>query len=391
MNQHKGILEQLRETDYLAGALPFEIRVKDGNWEQYLPDFDKQKLDSLETDACVPFSAVQSVETQVNFLLAQGAIPQAYLDQLKQLNFVDASGKFHFHASERYIAKLDGTNENGTPMVAPPDAMRKFGLIPFSDWTFTEGMTWDDFYSSIPANLILRGKQFLNFFDIQYEWIKNGGPGTPVALMQTHLQQAPLCIGAPVCEPWDQVSVPTCSSLEAAHSTLVYNVDTITHFFDHYVPFKKVFALDYNIPFILKIVVTVKPLPLPSVPTNVAPTQQNVTLLQKILSLYQQLATLINKGRNPSGTTMFSNSHRFWNWFFVSSEDPTQVSATARGAVSLLVPLLAFAIKGPDFSNLPNDVYTGVMDFFAVVSAALTLAGFVRKLWNTYVPNNSQQ
>lgn len=326
MDNHKScIIPQQRDTDFLKGTIPFEIRATDGNWRPFLPDFDKQKIAGLETDACVPFSAVESVETQINWFIASGKLPSYHLQKLKDLGFIEPNGQFH--ASERFIAKLDGTSPNGTAMAAPWDAIRKYGLIPFSDYPFDANITtWEQFYATVPQALLDKGKEFSKLFSVQYEWIVNGGAsGTDVQDMKTHLKHAPLCIGVPVCEPWDQEQPPTCSLTQSAHSTMAYNVDGLTYFLDHYVPFLKRFDLGYYIPYVMKGVVNIIPVPvvpatpIPSVPTNVAPTQNNVNVLTIIVSLYQAILVLIKGRQNLGSTSMNYNllrSKTFWTIVF---------------------------------------------------------------------------
>jgi hypothetical protein len=81
---------------------------------------------------------------------------------------------------------------------------------------------------------------------------------------------------------------------------------------------------------------------------------------------------------------MFSNSNKFWNWLVVSSEDPTKVAATVKGALGVLVTLLAFSAHGPSFANLPDQVYSIVVDAFGVFSSAIALAGLVSKVINSF-------
>jgi hypothetical protein len=82
---------------------------------------------------------------------------------------------------------------------------------------------------------------------------------------------------------------------------------------------------------------------------------------------------------------MFSNSNKFWNWLVVSSEDPTKVAATVKGALGVLVSLLALTIHGANFSDLPDQVYTIVVDVFGIISSAIAVAGLIRKFINTFV------
>jgi hypothetical protein len=87
---------------------------------------------------------------------------------------------------------------------------------------------------------------------------------------------------------------------------------------------------------------------------------------------------------------MFSNSNKFWNWLVVSSEDPTKVAATVKGAIGVLVTLLAFGAHGASFADVPDQVYTIVVDAFGVVSSAIALAGLGRKLINTVKPPSTE-
>jgi len=83
---------------------------------------------------------------------------------------------------------------------------------------------------------------------------------------------------------------------------------------------------------------------------------------------------------------MFSNSNKFWNWLIVSSEDPTKVAATVKGAMGVLVVLLSLHFHGASFADLPDQVYTVVVDAFGVFSSIVALAGLVRKLINSFYP-----
>jgi hypothetical protein len=90
-------------------------------------------------------------------------------------------------------------------------------------------------------------------------------------------------------------------------------------------------------------------------------------------------------------TKVFQAESSFWNWLIVSSADPTKVAATVKGLTGTAVGLLAFAIHGPDFSNVPADVYTVVIDAFTVFSGALALIGAIRKVYNTFFPSAPTQ
>lgn len=260
------LIIETRPTDWFAGTnskIEFQA-VNDGDWTPYLPIFDRQKI-GFETDACVPFSAVQCIEMQINCFIRTGQLPQSTLEWLITQGYIEtlADGTLQFHASERYIAKEDGTTlAQGTSFQGCWDAIRKFGILPWHDWPFDESVTSaDQFYAPVPGNLVLKAKQFLTYFRVQYHWIRNNSE-TPA--LAPYLKQAPIMIGTVVCEPWDQVNVPTCSG-QPAHSTTIYKIDTVRHLLDHYVPYLKQIQFDYPIPFAIQGVVSIIP-PVPPAP-----------------------------------------------------------------------------------------------------------------------------
>ena len=60
--QH-GVLEGRLPDNYVAGGfsfVSFEERLKDGNWRPYLPDSERQSNGTIDTMACVTFSAACS-------------------------------------------------------------------------------------------------------------------------------------------------------------------------------------------------------------------------------------------------------------------------------------------------------------------------------------------
>lgn len=305
MNKHVGIRIDDRDTDYFAGAnSPIEFKAVNpsNDWTPYLPDFDLQKINGYESEACVPFAATQSVETQINYFLKNNLLPASTVQWLQTNGYLEPAGTIHL--SERFIAKVDGTDPaTGTPLQNPWDAFRKFGCLPYKDWPFDSTINSDsEFYAPIPQNLLDKAKQFLNYFAFQYHKVAWGGTGTPISVMKQALQQAPLCIGTAVCEPWDQVNVPTCPSVQPEHSTMVYSMDTVTHILDHYVPFEKDFQFTYNIPYVMQgIVQIVQPPPTPPAPPITVPAVQTWLSALKawLLNLQAQLKGARFAGEPP--------------------------------------------------------------------------------------------
>ncbi len=86
---------------------------------------------------------------------------------------------------------------------------------------------------------------------------------------------------------------------------------------------------------------------------------------------------------------VFQNSSNFLNWLVVSSQDSTQVATTIKGIVGLFVAFLVAFLPSigvqvsPDFSSLPDTIYSLVIGILGIVSGIVFVAGLVRKIVNT--------
>src|SRR3990167_11069550 len=97
-----GVILGTRPTDYIAGALGYEVRNPSGDWTPYLPEGEWQYNSHMDSMACVTFSALNSIETQYRFLTG-----------LKR-NF-----------SDRFTAKKSGTTGKGNYLYKVTDSMRQ--------------------------------------------------------------------------------------------------------------------------------------------------------------------------------------------------------------------------------------------------------------------------
>ena len=104
---NRGVLLGQRDTDWVAGVIPFEEINPSGNWTPHLPPGEWQTNHVVDTMACVTFSALNSIETQIKFLTGQS------------INY-----------SDRFTAKMSGTTPQGNWLykVAPKDGT-VFGTI----------------------------------------------------------------------------------------------------------------------------------------------------------------------------------------------------------------------------------------------------------------------
>lgn len=274
------IVEQPRDTDYIAGlesGVAFQSVLAGGDWTPHLPSDERQSGRFTDTMACVTFSALNVIEAQFNLAIAQGRLRTDVLIWLQDNGYME-DGATHVNFADRAIAKLSGTGRNGNSLVNVVDAIRKYGLVPEKDWAYDrDTFDWDTYYAEVPDWVVAKGKEFLRVVGtIVYEWIPNNPiqRATPDVIAH-HLEQAPIQIATAVCPPWNTEAVIAACGLSVCHATTLYAVVSGQFFrdFDHYVPTRKRLALDYPIPWLLKIVLTLNeaPKPAPTAPPAPAP------------------------------------------------------------------------------------------------------------------------
>lgn len=194
-----GVILGRRPTDYvhgLVGSLPYEIRNQSGDWTDYLPSTERQSNRNTDTMACVTYSLLNVIETQIKFL----------------------SGK-DSNYSDRWLAKMSGTTTTGNYLWKVADTVRLKGLVPQELWPEPADYTWDSYYSDIPLEIQSKGLEFLKNWTIAYEWIEL----TPESLLK-HLKHAPL-----------QVVIPG----HAIECFSFYEPGDVVRYFDTYDPFYK--------------------------------------------------------------------------------------------------------------------------------------------------------
>jgi len=291
--------------DFIAGAesaIVYSVRVPDGDWKKYKPtDECQRKLTATiyDTSSCVTFSALNSVESQIEYLLATKQIPQDKIDLMRTLGYFDANGKVNF--SDHFTANMSGTTSAGNTLQAVWESIRKDGVLPqlggYKVEDFNSDSEWFD-RSKITDTMKTHAKKFLEIFNVQYEWAIIAPNGNAHEEFAKHLKQAPLHVATPTCASWglpEGSIVTNCGDYKRLnHATLNIGIDSSCYYdLDHYNPFIKKLALDYYIPYAMKGLITLK------VPT-VAPViekshyqwtrnlskgmrGEDVTMLQKVL------------------------------------------------------------------------------------------------------------
>ena len=168
------------ETDFfhtpdgtLGGIVDKKVLIKSGDWTPYRPDGELQRRgNGTETMACVTFSAMNVIETLINYYIHLVNTNQAedYQKEIirifKEFNLIK-NNKANF--SDRYIAKMSGTSQNGNNQAKVADAIRHYGLVSEDDWGWVAG--WSNYYSPIPQDIIAKGQRLLKYIEFNYEWV----------------------------------------------------------------------------------------------------------------------------------------------------------------------------------------------------------------------------
>jgi hypothetical protein len=245
-----GYLEQPEQpNDYVAGASGIEyfVRNVNGNWHSSLPDNERQYSDNIDTMSCVTFSALNSIEIQLNYMLDHGLLTTNTRIFLTDNGYI-VNGKFNF--SDRFTAIMSDTRPTGNYLTKVAQAIRDFGLIPESMLPFGYPYSWEEYHDKnvITQEMKDLGKECLIYLTIQYEWVLTPSMSIGKTIDEIgeirlhHLKQAPLQIAAD------------------GHATDYYfgiNKDKFGQY-DTYEPFTKEKNWNYNTPYVMKILVTEK-------------------------------------------------------------------------------------------------------------------------------------
>ena len=261
MLENTGVIIKQQDSDFIAGSLPYKEVCND--WTPYLPTDERQHGLYFDTMACVTFSALNVIETQVNYFIANKLITRKILNDLDSLGFI-VNGKFE--CSDRFTAKMSGTTHSGNYLQKVWDSIRHHGLLPEKDYPYprtqrTPVFDWDDYYEEISEDLKYKAKQILRYFDFSYEWIVSNKiteySNNEIEELKKQLKHTPLQLASPLCN-WGSGILEPCGKTTASHATMIYSTNDIIHIFDHYIPIRKTLSLKYIMPWVMKGVVTLK-------------------------------------------------------------------------------------------------------------------------------------
>lgn len=224
------IIKEPSPSDYVAGvftAIPFQARLPDGNWKGYLPSTEKQHGLFFDSMSCTTFSALNSVESEANFLIKELILTPDQRTALAALGFIDDNG--NFNCSDRFTAIMSGTTQEGNDFKSVAESIRRDGLLPEKDLPFG-GLTFDQFHnkSLITEEMKVKAKKILEILNFQYEWVFfDNDPrleGQELETTHKNLKVAPI-----------QIAIP----IPAHHATMLYNMVDFAYYevFDSYAPY----------------------------------------------------------------------------------------------------------------------------------------------------------
>lgn len=216
---------RISKKDWRVGGetgIEYKVVLPTGDWTPYLPAGEKQS-GNIDSMSCVTFAALNSLETQIKYLLVNNKIPQTTIDWLTANKYL-VDGEVNF--SDRFTSVMSGTTQGGNWNTAVWESIRKDGLLPESmcPSNFT---SWADWSAPISAENQFFAKEILKHFNISYMWVESGKPTDEVSAKQNlsnWLKVAPLNSDVPICSGWWTGLVSACGSRATQHCIEIYKI-----------------------------------------------------------------------------------------------------------------------------------------------------------------------
>jgi hypothetical protein len=352
---HKDLIIKPRSTDYLMGDgnVTLKAVLSTGDWLPYVEFFERQMLVGGDSNGCVLFTAQESFDAQIEYLIQNGLIDPSVMEWFTLNGYMDTGidGHPHFHTSPRFIQVLTGNGFNGNSVQDAWDVLRKYGALPYTD--LPVNVPIGEYLNPIPQTLLDKASLFLSKIGgtnaIKYHWVCNGSEN--IQNMIHALANAPLCIGVNVGSNWNSVTPPAPGVTEApGHCVMNYRIaNNNAWIYDHYLPNPKELVAGYPINFALQGIVTPIP-PTPSLPPNVTPvtaTPSQIQILIDQVSNWLSKLSQIFKGRESSNQMNYSifKSRTFYTllvtfaynvWQLASPSVPPQYSVILDGIFTIL-------------------------------------------------------
>lgn len=152
--------------DYRLGGAGVDCiaQILTGERKQYLPKGEIQDIGEEKFD-CVSRGFNNNFETKFNWLLKKGLLNE-HLKWFQEKGYITSNG---FEFSDAFVAIKSGTTRQGNSLIAPIDAIHRYGLVPKS--LLPQLTTFDEHHDPkrITPEIENLGKEFLEKISIKYE------------------------------------------------------------------------------------------------------------------------------------------------------------------------------------------------------------------------------
>lgn len=146
-----------------------QIKLESGDYGPYLVSVELQKKKYLDNFGCLTYSGLNDGEVQLQYDIVENK-DELLKDTLDKLGCIDENGFPNF--SDRFNVKMSGTIPyRGNSQRNVFTSFRHDGLVGEKYYPFPETMKLDEYYKEVPGDIVDRGKLFLEYFDVQYEWL----------------------------------------------------------------------------------------------------------------------------------------------------------------------------------------------------------------------------
>ncbi len=253
----------VKPTDYIhkkdspLHGLGYRVENSTSEWKDFKPTFQAQSTSIFETDNCTGFGYCRVVATYLNFKLKNNQLPQTFITWATKNNYIQ-NGSFLF--DPRALGIMAGTSENGNWLQTVADTARLNGLLPGNTLPGPESIAaggYAAYYNKdlITPELKALALEFLSYVSLPYQWLIVDDIESDVT---EALKACPLYTALCTCGGWNKPPVQWCNAGDNSNHCVGELDASPQIILDSYLPDLKQLSGDYNIPFRMMVLVTVK-------------------------------------------------------------------------------------------------------------------------------------
>lgn len=199
-----------------------------GDWRGYIPRFEEQFKNGVESMSCVTYGTLNVIEILL----------EHHHDILNQ------------DYSERYTSTLAGTTRSGNSPQKVAETVRKYGLITEMLLPFNDSInTWEKYFAHISSGLKRKGKKWLKDWEFGHEWIitRDTNVADKIPILENALKISP--VGVSVFGWADIDGIYVKEGNDTHWCVLLYGDKDYWYVLDSYAPFMKRLEKSYDFGF----------------------------------------------------------------------------------------------------------------------------------------------